>query len=56
MAAELMANIESLGVSTQQPLHDKDKVWLGRFNDQMEMVTHQTIRMNLPYGLATGLR
>ena len=47
--------IESLGVGAQEPLHACAQVAARRFHNQMKMIIHQTIGVNLPPGPPTGL-
>ena len=50
-----MAAIETVRVHSQEPFHADDEVGLGRFDDEMKMVGHQDIGMNLPAGAGTAL-
>ena len=54
VTAEFMANIEAFGVNAAEPLHAGNQVRFGRLQHEMKMVAHQTKRMKLPIGLATG--
>src|SRR2546423_7781475 len=49
-----MTNVKAFGVDAQKPLHSCDQIGLRRFDDQVKMVAHQTIRMHLPLGLFAG--
>jgi hypothetical protein len=55
MAALLVPDIKAFGVNAQQPLHPDHQIGLGRFHDQMKMIAHQTVGVNLPPCLAAGL-
>ena len=50
-----MAEIESLRVNAEEPFHAGDEVGLGRFEDDVKVVSHQAIGMNLPAGFEAGL-
>jgi len=60
-AAEEMAElsvpaVEPAGIGAQQPFHAGDQRGLGRFEDQMKMVGHQAIGMDLPARFSAGFR
>ena len=55
VAEKLVLAIEAISVSTQKPFHAGHQVGLGRFDDQMKVIGHQTIGVDLPIGLGTGL-
>src|SRR5437660_8172326 len=55
MSSQLMPPIKPHRVGAQQPFHSSDKVRLRRFHDQMEMVVHQTPRVDLPARLLACL-
>jgi hypothetical protein len=50
-----VAFVESLGIRSQKPFHPENEVRLRRFKNQMEMITHQTVCMYLPFGFAASL-
>ena len=54
MAEELVSPVETRGVSAEEPFHARNEISLGSFDDQMKMITHQTIGMNLPAGFHAG--
>ncbi len=54
VSALLMPEVEALGVNPQQPLHPDHQVGLGRFDDQMKMIAHEAIGVNLPLSLVAG--
>ena len=56
VSAFLVPYVEAFGVNPQQPLHARHQVGLRRFHDQMKMIAHQAIGVNLPAGLAARLR
>ena len=41
-------------VSSQEPPHARGQIGPRCLHDQMEMIAHQTERMDLPFGLRTG--
>lgn len=51
----LVATIKSGGVSAHEPPHASDEICTGRLDDEMKMIVHQAIRVNLPVGLGTSL-
>jgi len=55
MTAQLVPEVELLGVNAQQPLHSENQVGLGRLRNQMEMIAHQAIPLHLPLGFAASL-
>ena len=50
-----MADIESLRIDLQQPFHPENKVGLRCLNDQMKMIAHQAVGMQLPLRLLARL-
>jgi hypothetical protein len=48
MPEKFVAVVEPNGVGAQQPAHSFHQIRLRRFCDEMKMVSHQTIGMNLP--------
>lgn len=48
MATQRVPPVEPGGVNTQKPFHSPDQIGLRRFDHQMKMIGHQTIRMHLP--------
>jgi len=56
VSALLVPQVEAFGVNSQQPLHPDHQVGLGCFDDQMKMIAHQAVGVNLPLGFATGFR
>jgi hypothetical protein len=56
MAAGLVADIMAFGVHTQQPFHAVHQVGLRRFEDQVEVIAHQAVGVNLPFGFAASFR
>ncbi len=51
---EVVAAVEAGGVGAKEPTHPCDEVGLGRFDDQMEVVTHEAIGVDLPVGFCAG--
>ena len=56
MPKKFVPPIETASVSAQKPLHTSDEVGERSFENQMKMVFHEAIGMNLPLGLGAGLR
>ena len=55
VAEEFVAAIEARGVGAKKPFHPGYEIRIGRFDDEMKMIAHETIRMNLPIGLGASL-
>src|ERR1039458_1857633 len=55
MAEELLAVVQTDGVGAEKPTHPNYQVGIGRFQYQVEVVSHQAIRMDLPAGLLASL-
>src|SRR6266513_4965016 len=55
MPPQTVPAIESLRVGAQQPLHACAQVAARRFDNQMKMIVHQTIGVNLPPGAPARL-
>jgi hypothetical protein len=53
---ELVPVVEANGIGAQQPTHAFNKVRLGGFCHEMEMVSHEAIGVQLPSSLMTRLR
>ena len=51
---EAMPPVIAARVSSQEPPHARGQIGPRRLHDQMEMIAHQTERMDLPFGLRTG--
>ena len=47
-----MPAIEPSGVGAEEPFHARHQRGLGRLDDQMEVIGHQAVGMNLPFGLS----
>lgn len=54
MPRKAVPPIEALRVGTQKPLHSGAQIASGRLHDQMKMISHQAIGMNLPTCPAAG--
>ena len=52
-ARPLMPGVEPQRVGAQQPAHPRHQVPVGRLNNQVKMIGHQTISVNLKTGLVT---
>ena len=50
-----MPPIKTRGVSGEQPLHPGHEVGLRGFDDQIKVIPHETIGMNLPTGFPAGV-
>ena len=55
VAEELVPPVEATRVSAQQPFHSGDQIGLRRLDDQMEMIRHEDIGVNLPARLSASL-
>ena len=55
MTTHFVTVIEPGGTSAHEPAHPDDEVCVRRFNNEMKMIVHETIGMNLPVGLGTNL-
>ncbi len=53
MAKKLVAMIKTNGVGAQQPPHALNEIRIGGLDNQMKVVAHQAIRVELPAGLLT---
>jgi hypothetical protein len=51
----MMPGVESQGIGAQQPAHARHQIPVGGLNDQVKMIAHQTIRVNLKTGLRARL-
>ncbi len=54
MPRKSVPSIEALGIGTEKPLHSGAQIAARRLHDQMKMIGHQAIRMNLPGRPAAG--
>jgi hypothetical protein len=43
--------VKARGVGSQEPLHARDQIRYRRFDNEMKVVTHQTVGMHLPVRL-----
>src|SRR5688572_12853474 len=50
-----MSMVETKRVTAQEPLHAGDKICIRRFDDEMKVVRHQTIGMQLEASFLTSL-
>ena len=55
VAEELVPPVEATRVSAQQPFHSGDQIGLRRLDDQMKMIRHEDIGVNLPARLGANL-
>jgi hypothetical protein len=55
MSELLVSAIKPERVGAQEPFHTRHQIRLGRFQDQMKAVLHQTICVDLPTGLLAYL-
>ena len=55
VAEELVTPVEATRVSAKQPFHSGDQIGLRRLDDQMEMIRHEDIGVNLPARLSASL-
>src|ERR1035437_8420646 len=56
MPTELVPMIQTNGESAQQPSHPRDQVCVRRLDDQMKMIAHEAIRVDLKAGFLAGFR
>jgi hypothetical protein len=54
MAAGLVVDVEAFGIDTQDSFHSGDQIRRRRFDDEMEMISHQAPCMELPVGFGAG--
>jgi hypothetical protein len=54
MTTRTMPPVEINRVGNQQPMHPVSQIWPVGLRDQMKMIPHQTIGMNLPSGPPAG--
>jgi hypothetical protein len=54
VAEVLVAAVEAGGVGAQEPFHARDKIRARRFQDEMKVVAHQTVSVDLPGGFLAG--
>ena len=50
-----MPRIVALGICSQKPLHSSDQRRFWRFHDDVKMISHQAIPMDLPFCLITRM-
>ena len=55
MPEQLVPAVEAARVSAKQPFHPGDQIRLGRLDNQVKMILHEDVGMNLPTCLATSL-
>ena len=48
MAENFVPAVEAAGVGAQKPFHPGDEVGQRRFQNEMKMILHQAIRVDLP--------
>ena len=56
MPGQLVPPVEARRVSSQQPLHARHQIRLGRLHHQVKMIGHQAKGLNLPSRLGATLR
>ena len=56
VAKVLVAAVEARRVGAEKPFHAGNEVGAGRFDDEMEMIAHQAVGVDLPGGFFRGLR
>ena len=54
VAKQFVATIKARGVGAQEPTHPGHQIGAGGFEHHVKMISHQTVGVNLPVGLATG--
>ena len=55
MTEQLVPPFEPAGVGAQKPFHSRDQIGLGRLDDQMKMIRHEHVGVDLPAGLGARL-
>jgi hypothetical protein len=55
MPEELMPAIEPSGISAEEPFHARYQIGLRRLGDEVKVISHQAIGVDLPTGLFAGL-
>ena len=55
VAEKFVPPIKPRGVSAQEPSYARDEIAVGRLDDQMKMIGHETIRLHLPVGFGASL-
>jgi len=55
MSARFVPDVKALGVNPQQPFHAAHQIRRWRLQDQVKMIAHQTVGVNLPPRLAARL-
>lgn len=55
VAEVAVTTVEATGIGLHKPLHAHHEVWLRGLHHQVEMIAHQTIRVDLPIGLLAGV-
>jgi hypothetical protein len=55
VAEVFVATIEARCVRAEQPLHARDQVGAVRLDNEMKVIAHEAIGMDLPCGLGAGL-
>ena len=54
VAEEFMTAIEASGVGAEEPAHASDEIAVGCLDDEVKMIAHQAIGVDLPVGLGTS--
>jgi hypothetical protein len=54
VAEEFVAAVEAARVGGKEPFHAVDEIGLGCLEDEMKMIVHEAIGMNLPGGLGAS--
>jgi hypothetical protein len=55
VAEKLAPAVKSSGIDSQKPFHALDQIAVWSFDDQVEVVGHETKAVNLPGGFPAGL-
>ena len=55
MAEQFVTPVESRRVGAQEPSHPRDQICPGRFHNQMKVIVHEAIHVNLPVGFKARL-
>lgn len=54
VAGKFVAAVKAGGVGGKKPTHARDEVGLGRLEDEVKVVTHETVGVDVPVGPGAG--
>ena len=55
MTAQFVPDIEPFGIGSQQPFHAENEICFRCLDNQMKVVVHEAVGMDLPAGFFTNL-